>query len=251
MKNKIIGFIPIKLNSKRLSKKALLNLKGLPLFVHVYRRAKFSKMLDDLIVCCDDKRVLMHAQKHNVKCMMTKKTHINGTERIAEAFKKMNLSCKFIVDIQGDEPLINPEHIDRVIKFHKKNEDADIILPTLKVKEFNNKNLIKVVKNVRGDVMYLSRQDVPFNNKNRKKFFLKHLSIISFKPKALIKYDKIKRTSLEESENIELIRALEIGLKIKTENLTGDSFSVDVKKDFYKAKRYMLKDQLVKKYSKL
>ena len=73
MKNKIIGFIPIKLNSKRLSKKALLNLKGLPLFVHVYRRAKFSKMLDDLIVCCDDKRVLMHAQKHNVKCMMTKK----------------------------------------------------------------------------------------------------------------------------------------------------------------------------------
>ena len=83
----------------------------------------------------------------------------------------MNLSCKFIVDIQGDEPLINPEHIDRVIKFHKKNEDADIILPTLKVKEFNNKNLIKVVKNVRGDVMYLSRQDVPFDNKNRKKFF--------------------------------------------------------------------------------
>ena len=98
--------------------------------------------------------------------------------------------------------------------------------------------------------MYLSRQDVPFNNKNRKKFFKTFVDNL-LKPKALIKYAKIKRTSLEESENIELIRALEIGLKIKTENLTGDSFSVDVKKDFYKAKRYMLKDQLVKKYSKL
>ena len=249
MKKKIIGFIPIKLNSKRLPKKALLILKGLPMFVHVYKRAKLSKLLDDLIVCCDDKKVLSQAKKYKVKCIMTKKTHKNGTERIAEAYKKMNLRCRFVVDIQGDEPLINPNHIDKVIKFHKKNHQADVILPTLKVKEFNNKNLIKVVKNVNADVLYLSRLDVPYHFKNKSKFFFKHLSIISFKPEALINYAKSKRTPLEESENIELIRALEIGLKIKSENLTGDSFSVDVKRDFIKAKKYFLKDQLIKQYT--
>ena len=85
--------------------------------------------------------------------------------------------------------------------------------------------------------------------KTKVNFFFKHLSIISFKPEALINYAKSKRTPLEESENIELIRALEIGLKIKSENLTGDSFSVDVKRDFIKAKKYFLKDQLIKQYT--
>ncbi len=251
MKKKIIGFIPIKLNSKRLRKKALLKLKGLPLFVHVYRRAKFSKLLDELIVCCDDKKILFLAKKYKVKCIMTKNTHINGTERIAEAYKKQKKKYDFIVDIQGDEPLINPKHIDKVIKFHIKNYGSDIILPTLKIKESNNKNLIKVVKNVFGEIIYMSRLDVPYDYEKKNDSFFKHLSIISFKPKALINYSNTKRTQLEKLENIELIRALEIGLKIKSENLTGDSFSVDVKEDYLRAKKYMNRDKLVKSYLNL
>tara|TARA_B100000989_G_C19510432_1_gene458729 strand:+ start:207 stop:473 length:267 start_codon:yes stop_codon:yes gene_type:complete len=87
--------------------------------------------------------------------------------------------------------------------------------------------------------------------KKKNDSFFKHLSIISFKPKALINYSNTKRTQLEKLENIELIRALEIGLKIKSENLIGDSFSVDVKEDYLRAKKYMNRDKLVKSYLNL
>ena len=96
--------------------------------------------------------------------------------------------------------------------------------------------------------MYISRSKIPYEAKSKNKFFLKHLSIISFKPKALIKYAKSKQTKLEKIEDIELLRALEIGLKIKTINLKGDSFSVDVAEDYKRAKSQMSKDKFFKLY---
>ena len=201
---KIIGYIPVRLNSKRLYQKALSMIDGLPLFVHVYRRAKLSRRLNDLILCCDDNKIISIAKKYNVKCILTSKKHKNGTERIYEAYKKNKKSAKLIVDIQGDEPLINPKHIDMVIQFHLNNYKTDIILPTLKVKEKNNKNLKK--------------------------------------------FASTEKTFLEKIENIELIRALEQSLKIKTLKLNGDSFSVDVKKDLIAARKKIKNDKLRKKY---
>jgi len=246
---KIIGYIPVRLNSKRLYQKALSMIDGLPLFVHVYRRAKLSRRLNDLILCCDDNKIISIAKKYNVKCILTSKKHKNGTERIYEAYKKNKKSAKLIVDIQGDEPLINPKHIDMVIQFHLNNYKTDIILPTLKVKEKNNKNIIKVVTNLKNEVLYLSRRDVPFvYDKPKNSFFNKHLSIISFLPSALKKFASTEKTFLEKIENIELIRALEQSLKIKTLKLNGDSFSVDVKKDLIAARKKIKNDKLRKKY---
>tara|TARA_B100001093_G_C26852293_1_gene1025659 strand:- start:910 stop:1668 length:759 start_codon:yes stop_codon:yes gene_type:complete len=250
-KRSFIGLIPVRLRSKRLKNKPLLNLLGLPLFVHVYRRAKLSSLLNDVIVCCDDKKIFEVAKKFNVKCIMTKKTHKNGTERIAEAYNKIKKKYNLIVDIQGDEPLLNPKHIDRVINYHLKNFKSDIILPSLKIKKMNKVSIVKVIKTSNDDVLYLSRKDVPYEFNKKKYFFYKHLSIISFKPRSLKKYSCSKKTTLEKTENIELLRALEIGLKIKSLNLRGDSFSVDIKPDLTNAKKNLIKDKIFNQYKNL
>ncbi len=247
-KLKIIGLIPTRLNSTRLPQKALMEINKIPLVVHTYKRAKLSKLLDDVLICCDDEIILKKIKKFGAKGIMTSKYHKNGTERIFEAYKKIEKKYDLIVDIQGDEPLVSPYHIDQVINFHKKNFGADIILPTLKVKSKNNTNIIKVIKDVKGYVLYLSRGNIPFEYKDTTSKVDKHLSIISFLPNALEKFALHKKTNLEKIEDIELLRALEIGLKVKSISLKGDSFSVDVLKDFNRASKRMINDKYFKLY---
>ena len=245
---KVIGLIPTRLNSTRLPLKALLPINDIPLVIHTYKRAKLSKKLDDVYICCDDKKIKNVAEKYGAKVIMTSKNHNNGTERINEAYSKIKKEYDFVVDIQGDEQLISPYHIDKVINFHLKNSKYDIILPTLQIKPTTNTNIIKVLLNNNKEVLYLSRGDLPLEFKKKKNKSLKHLSIISFKPKALEKFAMSKKTYLESVEDIELLRALEIGLKIKSIKLSGDSFSVDVFDDYKKASFKMSKDKFFKIY---
>lgn len=251
MKKKVLALIPTRLNSRRLPAKALLPINNMPLIMHVYKRALLSKNIDDVAVCCDDKKIFDVVKKYGAKVMMTSKHHPNGTDRICEAYTKFKNKKDYglVVDIQGDEPLVSPLHIDKVIEFHKKNLSADIILPTLKIKLADNQNLIKVVTDNKKNVLYLSRAKIPLEFKKKSPFFKKHLSIISFKKDALIKYSSSKKTNLEKIEDIELLRALEIGLRIKTVDLVGDSFSVDVIEDYIKAKEKFKTDKVLKKYS--
>ena len=250
MKKKYIGLIPTRLNSTRLPQKALMEIEGLPLVIHTYKRAKLSKLLDDVFICCDDNRIIKTAIKHGAKAILTSKNHQNGTERICEAYTKIEQKFKpdLIVDIQGDEPLISPFHIDKVIDAHIKNNNADIILPTLKVKKTNNTNIVKVVSNNSKEVMYISRANIPFEFKEQTKYHDKHLSIISFKPEALKKYSSYGKSKYELIEDVELLRALEIGLKIKTISLKGDSFSVDIFDDLVKARKKIKLDKIYKLY---
>ena len=247
-KIKVVGLIPTRLNSSRLPQKALLMIHKIPLVMHTYKRAKMSKKLDDVYICCDDMKIYKTVKKYKAKAIMTSKHHKNGTERINEAYKKLKNTYDLVVDIQGDEPLISPFHIDQVIQYHIKNIQSDIILPNLKIKVKNNTNIVKVVKDIKNNVLYLSRGNIPFEFKNRVDWFNKHLSIVSFKPEALEKFSLNKKTPLEKAEDIELLRALEIGLKIKTLSLKGDSFSVDVPEDFEKASEVMTKDKFFKLY---
>ena len=169
MPKKILGLIPIRYNSKRLHAKALLYIDDLPMVVHVYRRAKMSKLLDDVIVCCENKKIYEVLKKYNCKSVFTSKKHKNGTERIAEGYRKIKKKFDLIVDIQGDEPLINPYQIDNVIKFHLKNFKTDIVVPSLKVAVSEDENVVKIVKDINLNVLYISRLKVPygFRKKNR------------------------------------------------------------------------------------
>ena len=245
---KVLGLIPSRLGSKRLHAKALLPINNYPLIVHVYKRAKLSNLLDDVYVCCDHKKIYETVRRYGGKAILTSKKHKNGTERIAEGYKLLKTKYDLILDIQGDEPLINPNHINNVINYHKKNPKADIIVPSLKIKQTQNENIVKVVKDKKKNVLYFSRSSLPYGYNKKNKYLQKHLSIISFKPNALKIYIKSNQAFLEKTEGIELLRALEIGLKIKSPSLSGDSFSVDIKEDYIKAKINFEKDRFFKLY---
>ena len=250
MKNKVLALIPTRLNSRRLPAKALLPINNMPLIMHVYKRALLSKKIDDVIICCDDKKIFNVVKKYGAKVMMTSKHHPNGTDRICEAYIKIKNKKDYdlVVDIQGDEPLVSPIHIDKVIEFHKKNQNVDIILPNLKIKSTNNTNIVKLVTNKKNEIIYISRANIPYQFKSSSKYHKKHLSIVSFKPDSLLKFGKSKVSDLEKIEDIELLRALDIGLKIKTLNLKGDSFSIDIFEDYQKAKIQISKDRYFKFY---
>ena len=175
----IVGLIPSRLNSRRLKEKPLLEIDGLPIIVHTFKRAKLSKKLDDVIVCADDKKIVDVVKDHGGKAVLTSKKHKNGTERIYEVAKK--LKAKLIIDIQGDEPLVNPSDIDNVINFHRKNQHFDIVVPSMLAKEnINSRNLVKVIFSNNGKIIYFSRAKVPYDYKEKNVKYFRDLSIVLF-----------------------------------------------------------------------
>ena len=249
--HKAVGLIPSRLNSRRLPKKSIIKVEGLPLIIHTYRRAKLAKKLKEVFICCDSKEVMDLAKKYNAKAILTSKNHKCGTDRIYEAFFKTKMNYDHIIDIQGDETLIDPKNIDKVIEYHRKNNHADIILPNLVIKKINDLNAVKIIFNKKKEVIYLTRSNSPHPFRKKLDKIFKHLSVISFKPTALKKFSKNGRSKLEIIEDIELLRAIDIGLKIKTFSLTGESFSIDVPrnlKDFRKKIRF---EKYYKIYSKI
>lgn len=245
MSNKIVGLIPCRLESKRLKKKSLLILDGLPLIVHTYRRSMLSQKLDEVYVCTDSNKIIKVLKKYGCKYLKTKRNFNNGTERIASV-KKFFKNVKFFIDIQGDEPLVSPDDIDDVINFHKSNEKFDIVVPCIETKKTYTKNIVKIIKS-NNRVIYMTRLDAPCEFFKKTKYY-KHLSVISFKPNALLNFSKLKKGQIETIESIELMRAIENNYQIGTFESKSDSFSIDIKNDYLKAKRRIKKDKFRKFY---
>ena len=247
--HKAVGLIPTRFNSRRLPGKSLKMIGNLPMIIHTYRRTKMAKNLDDVFICCDTKEVLQVAKKYNAKAILTSKDHKQGGDRIYEAFKKLKKKFDQVVDIQGDEPLIDPLNIDRVIKYHRKNKKYDIILPNLPTKFTKDPNLVRLIFNKFKRVLYLTRSNTPYHFVSKTNKIFKHLSVISFKPSALKSFAGFcHKSKLENLEDIELLRAIDLGLTIKTFSLKGDSFSIDILKNLYDARKKMVKDKYYKLY---
>jgi 3-deoxy-manno-octulosonate cytidylyltransferase (CMP-KDO synthetase) len=243
----ILGLIPSRLNSSRLKNKPLLNIDGLPLVIHTLKRALMAKKLDKVFVCTDSHKIINEVRKHGGEALMTSKKHRNGTERIYEVAKKYK--CKLVIDIQGDEPLVDPKDIDKVINFHLNNNHFDIVVPSMITKDPNPKNIVKVVFDKNNRILYFSRSVVPFNYSNDKNFiYYKDLSIVSFKPNSLKKFAESEMGKIEKQEGIELIRALENKMNLGTFVSKSSSFSVDVNNDLLKAIDAMPKNKYRKFY---
>ena len=242
----IIGLIPSRLKSTRLFEKPLIKIDGLPVIIHTMRRAMLSNLLDDLYVCTDSTKIAETVSKYGGKFILTSTKHKNGTERIGEAIKKISSKAKLIVDIQGDEPTINPSDIDRVIRFHIKNYNFDIVIPHIDKKNKNNPNYVKIISNSKGKIFYLTRSDVPFSFSKKDIIFKKHLSVITFKKKALEKYIKAKQSELEKIEGIELNRALENNFELGTFRLKNQA--IDVREDIKTIKDFFKRDKIRKLY---
>ena len=243
---KIIGLIPSRLGSTRLPRKALLEIDGLPMVIHTAKRAQLSKKLSRVIVCTDSNLIGKECDKYKIEWIITSKKHKNGTERIAEVANKID--SNLIIDIQGDEPFIDPNHIDRLISFHTKHNHFEIVVPYLKSKFYDNKNIVKIVSNKKNKILYFSRSSIPFNFNNKNNYMKKHLSIISFQPKSLSAFKKLRPSNLEKIENIELMRAIENEMSVGTFEMKGSSFAIDVKEDFFKALALMPNDKIRRKY---
>ena len=159
-KKNVVALIPARLDSSRLYAKSLLPIDGLPLVVHTYKRAKLSKLIKDVFICTDSKKIEHEAAKHDCKVIFTGK-NLTGTDRISEASLKLKKKYDIYVDVQGDEPLLNPNHIDKVVMWHLKNNKFDIVVPSLKFRFSDNQNIVKIVSS-KNKVLYFSRSKVPF-----------------------------------------------------------------------------------------
>ena len=247
MKKKILALIPSRLESKRLPGKPLLDIDGYPIIVHTAKRAMLSKMVDEVYVCTDSIEIIDVCKKNQIQTIKTKKNFKNGTERIASVANKFK--NYLIVDVQGDEPLTNPNTIDKLIKFHLKNKyKPEIVIPT-RIMSYNSSNtMVRVLSSKSNRIMYLSRANIPHNYKKSVSFVDKHVSVITFSYSGLMKYKKLKESTFESIEDIELLRALENDMKVFSYRIKEKSFSVDINDDYLKAKIAMNEDPYRNKY---
>tara|TARA_Y100000768_G_C23907409_1_gene648222 strand:+ start:351 stop:1115 length:765 start_codon:yes stop_codon:yes gene_type:complete len=245
---KVIILLPARYSSKRIKNKLLKNLNGIPLIIHTILRVKMIKNIHKIVVCTDNINIKKLVERFGVKSVITSSKHKNGTERIAEVSKL--LKADLFVDIHSDEAVLDPKNVEKLIKFHLKNKQFDIVVPHKISNLSNGKNVVKMVFNKNNKILYFSRANIPFAFRSNKQKFFHHLDSISFKPYALKKFAKSPQGILEKKEGIELMRALENNLVVGTFSIKTNSFSINTMEDFFRAKKYLKNDKLFRKYKK-
>ena len=235
MKKKFIIVIPARYGSSRLPGKPLIKILGVPMLIRTYNQCLKVVSKDKIFIATDDKRIQKLCYDNNMNCVMTSKKCLTGTDRIAELSKKIKAS--FYINIQGDEPICDTEDIKKLIKTAKKHPDR-IINGYTKItdkKLFISKHIPKVVFRNDGRLLYQSRSPIPISKKGKFTHAWRQVCIYSLPYRALKIFSKIKRkTILENIEDCELIRFLELGLDVYMIKMSNNSISVDTKKDLIK-----------------
>jgi 3-deoxy-manno-octulosonate cytidylyltransferase (CMP-KDO synthetase) len=235
---KIIGVIPARYGSTRFPGKPLVNINGKPMIQHVWESSAKSKLINELYVATDDKRIFDTVNGFGGNAVMTSKKHKSGSDRIGEIIK--NKKCDIVVNIQGDEPFINPGNIDKAIIPLIKNDDIQVSTLCIPIKhkdEINNPNVVKAVTDKEGFALYFSRFAIPYNrDKAINIVYYKHIGLYVYRKKYLLEFIKLKPSKLEKAEKLEQLRILENGTKIKVVITNIDSFTIDAKSDLKKLK---------------
>ena len=209
--------IPARYDSTRLKGKPLIEVKGKPIIQWVWEKAVMTTLADRVIVATDNQQIYDTAEAFGAEVEMTLDTHTSGSDRIAEVAQK-HPEISYIVNLQGDEPLITPESIDSVIK-GVKDDGADIstLIRVLKEKkEIENPNCVKCVIDNNGYALYFSRSKIPYERNEGYVQIYGHLGIYGYKRKALLKMTQLEQSPLELAESLEQLRALQAGMRIKT-----------------------------------
>ena len=243
---KVIAILPVRLESTRLPRKALKDICGLPMIVHVFKRCLLSKKLDEVYVATDSFEIKEVVEKYGGKVIMTSSKHETGTDRIAEA--ALELDAEIIVNIQGDEALVNPKYIDRVTNELIENPDINVGILVNSFSKKDSPSDIKVVLNKNNDVMYLSRSDIPSGSRQNNPPMLKAYHIVPFRKKFLLEYAQMDRGSLEKIEFNEYVRILENGERIRAVYVESDAVSVDTIEDLQFVRELMPHDLWFQQY---
>lgn len=243
---KFLGVIPSRYASTRLEGKPLKDICGHTMVEWVYKRALKSK-LDGVVVATDDERIVDQVKSFGGNVILTRKDHINGTSRIAEVCETYT-DYDVIVNIQGDEPLIEPDMINSIIDSFI--EDNTIPMSTLKYKltdmaEIENPNAVKVVTDKNDFAIYFSRSVIPYPRNLNMNNYYKHVGIYGYKRDFVMEYAKMASTSLELSESLEQLRVLENGYKIKVLETPYKIIGVDTQEELERVREYITKNGLV------
>ena len=229
--------IPARYGSSRLEGKPLIKVNGKPIIQWVYEKAQQAKLADMIIVATDDERIFDAVKSFGGEVEMTSTEHKCGSDRIKEVVMR-HPEISFIVNLQGDEPLIKPESIDEVARNVKEDSKADIstLIRKITPEEAENPNLVKCVVDNNGFALYFSRSKIPFERNAGKAYFYGHLGIYGYKRNALIKMTELPQSSYEMSESLEQLRALQNGMKIKTSVVDFVPVGIDTAEDVEKFK---------------
>jgi 3-deoxy-manno-octulosonate cytidylyltransferase (CMP-KDO synthetase) len=242
----VLGIIPARYGSTRLEGKPLLDICGKPMIQYVYEQAK--KTLQYVVVATDDERIMKAVQDFGGDVVMTSSDHNTGTNRCLEAYrvftKRHGLEFDIIINIQGDEPLLDPEQIRLLISsfLNNKTQMATLVIP-VKEEESLLEDRVYVVIDKLKNVLYFSRSVIPFvrdaekSDWQKKHIFYKHVGMYAFKPQALIEFASLEQTSLELAESLEQNRWLENGKKIKVEITDIETMGVDTVEDLEKVRQ--------------
>ena len=246
---KTIGVIPARFGSTRFPAKVLANIDGKPLIWHVWEKATLCRELDEVLIACDHEDVFKAAQDFKARVVMTDPKHISGSDRIAEAVK--DLKVDIVVNIQGDEPFIDSRTIDALAVLLKQNAKTMVGTAIKEITDdvdFINPNVVKCVVDDQGYALYFSRSPIPYHrNKNislgAKKY--KHLGLYAYRKDFLMQFKDWPKGALESAEELEQLRMLERGVRIKTTVTNCESMAVDTPQDLQKAQAWFDKLKLM------
>ena len=248
-KLKIIGMVPARIESSRLPRKALADICGLPMVVHTCKRAMMASCLDEVYLVTDSEEIRTAGEKHGINVIMTGKHHKTGSDRLAEACRGIN--CDIVVNVQGDEPLVDPSHIELIVAPLIKDKDLNISVGVTRFSKKNSQSDIKAVLDLEGNILYCSRTDLPSEARTRVKDMLKMCFIVPFRKEFLLKYSSWTATPLESIEYNEYLRVLEHGIKMRAVLIDGARISVDTREDLEEVRVLMEKDRLRERYTTL
>ncbi len=238
--------IPARYESSRLRGKPLIEVGGKPIIQWVFEKAVQAQLADRVIIATDNEKIYETSLMFGAEAEMTLDTHNSGSDRIAEVAER-HPEIGYIVNLQGDEPMINPETIDTVIKLLKDDSEADISTLVREIKEENeivNPNLVKCVFNNLGYAMYFSRSKIPYERNAGHSKFYGHLGIYGYTREALFKMTGANQTSLELSESLEQLRALQMGMKIKVSVVEDTPIGIDTIEDLNNFKARIISSPL-------
>ena len=236
--SKAIVVIPARYGSTRLPGKALAEIEGKPLVLHVYDRASLCELASQCLVATDDDRIMQACESHGANVMMTSAEHNSGTDRMAEVATRTD--ADIYINVQGDEPLVDPGAVDLLIEMMR--DDASIKMGTLKrpferYEDFVSPNLARVVCDGNDFALYFSRAGIPhmtreeFEACDKGQIAFKHIGIYSFRRDFLLEFSKMPQSPLEKAERLEQLRALEAGVRIKVLTTDYESISVETPAD--------------------
>jgi 3-deoxy-manno-octulosonate cytidylyltransferase (CMP-KDO synthetase) len=227
---KAIAIIPARLASTRLPRKMLREIAGKPLIGVVYEGVRSSPLLADVIVATDSEEILDVCRKHGWKAQMTSPAHRSGTERVHEISNRE--AADVYINVQGDEPLIRPEHIATLLQVME-NPAAQVgtVMTPAAEGDIANPNAVKVVTDLNGRALYFSRATIPFDRDRARPPYFKHLGLYAYRKAALDRFVSLPESALEKSERLEQLRFLENGIPIHVGETPYDSVGVDTEED--------------------